>query len=106
MDKKMLNTISEFELADGRVVQMTLTYFSLLQLKSKKKGVYDRYNAVMVQGPKEELDNVLILYTAYLCANIKNDDECLSEMEFLELMPISREYVGAVLGNLLNPKKK
>lgn len=104
MEKKtMLNTVYDFELANGEVVKMTLRFYSLYQLKSKNKGAYEKYNKIMTKGPQEELDNVTILYTAYLCANI--DAECMGEVEFLQLMPDDREYIGEVLSALIHPKK-
>ncbi len=107
MDKKMIpNTIVDFELADGTKVKMTLTFYSLYLLKSKNKNAYERYNKIMVKGPQEELENCTVLYTAYLCANIKEFETCMSELEFLELMPTDREYVGNTLTSLIAPKKK
>ena len=106
MNKKMLNTVRDFELADGTVVQMTLNYYALYQLKPKKKSIYERYNKIMTRGPEEELENVTILYTAYLCANVHNIDECMDEMTFLTLMPENRQYIGEVISELINPKKK
>lgn len=105
-NKKMLNTVADFELADGTVVKTTLTYYSLYQLKAKAKGVYERYNKIMTKGPQEELENVTILYAAYLCANVKDIESCMSEIEFMQLMPTDREYIGEVLGALIHPKKK
>lgn len=106
MEIKKLNTVQDFELANGTVVKMTLTYYSLYQLKTKKKNVYERYNQIMVQGPKEELDNVTILYTAYLCANLNNIDECMSDIEFMQNMPQDRKYVANILTALTGPQKK
>lgn len=107
MDKKMIpNTVVEFELADGSVVKMTLTFFSLYQLKGKNKVAYEKYNKIMTRGPQEELENCTVLYTAYLCANVADAENCMSELEFLELMPVDREYVGNILQSLINPKKK
>ena len=106
MDEKKLNTVYNFELEDGEVVQMTLRYYSLYQLKSKNKKAYDRYNSIMVKGPQEELENVTILYTAYLCANLDRIDECMTELEFMQRMPDDREYAGNILKSLINSKKK
>ena len=106
MDTKNLNTVYNFELADGTTVQMTLRYFNLYQLKSKNKQAYAKYNKIMIKGPEEELENVTILYTAYLCANLDKIDECMTEMEFLQRMPEDREYIGEILQSLINSKKK
>lgn len=105
-NKKMLNTVADFELADGTTVKLTLTFYSLYQLKAKAKGIYERYNKIMTKGPQEELENVTILYTAYLCANVKDIESCMSEIEFMQLMPVDREYVGNILSELIRPKKK
>ena len=106
MAEKNLNTVYNFELADGEIVQMTLRYFNLYQLKSKNKQAYTNYNKIMIKGPEEELENVTILYTAYLCANLANIEMCMTEMEFLQRMPEDREYIGEILQSLINSKKK
>lgn len=105
MDKKRLNTTIDFELMDGSVVKLTLAFYALYQLKSKNKSIYERYNKIMVTGPKEELENITILYTAYLCANVANVEDCMSEIEFLQNVPCDRELIGNVLGQLISPKK-
>lgn len=106
MAEKNLNTVHNFELADGEIVQMTLRFFNLYQLKSKNKHAYEKYNKIMIKGPQEELENVTILYTAYLCANLADIEMCMTEMEFLQRMPEDREYISNILTRLINSKKK
>ena len=106
METKNLNTVYNFELDDGEKVEMTLRFYNLYQLKSKNKQAYEKYNKIMIKGPQEELENVTILYTAYLCANLANIDECMTEIEFLQRMPEDREYIGGILQSLINSKKK
>lgn len=106
MADKKLNTVYDFELDDGSVVQMTLRYYSLYLLRGKNKAAYEKYNKIMMRGPQEELENITILYTAYLCANLDKIEECMSELEFMQLVPDNREYTGAILNDLLNSKKK
>lgn len=106
MNKKALNTTCEFELADGSKVKMTLAFYALYQLKAKNKSLYERYNKIMVNGPQEELDNVVILYTAYLCANMANFEGCMSEVEFMQNMSNDRMQVKETLENLVSAKKK
>lgn len=105
IDKKIPSTVYDFELADGTTVKMTLRYYSLYLLKSKDKQAYEKYNKIMSKGPQEEIENVTVLYTAYLCANLENIEECMSEMEFLMNMPDNREYVNKILSSLIYPKK-
>ena len=105
-ENKQINTTFDFELVDGTVVQLTLRYISLYQLRGKNRAAYDKYNRIMMKGPQEELENVTVLYTAYLCANLTKIDECMTELEFMDLMPADREYVGTVLQGLIVGKKK
>lgn len=80
---EMKNTYYEFPFEDGDSVKMTLAYYFLYQLKGVNKGVYDRYNQLMTKGIKEEIDMITVLYAAYLCANITDVKNCMSEEEFM-----------------------
>lgn len=107
MDKKMLNTTYDYELADGTTVKMTLAFYKLLQLKNKNKSLYERYNKAMVKqakGEYDELDNITLLYAAYVCENLEQSD-LLSEEDFFMLCGSDREQVGKALQQLTNPKK-
>ena len=100
------NTYVDFELEDGTTVKLTLQFYRLYMLKNtNKKAVYDRYNKINAEGFKEELDMVDVLYTAYLCANVKEIDTCMTREEFLMNMPVDREYIGDTYNMLVNPKK-
>lgn len=106
MDKKMLNTTYDFELADESTVKLTLTFYALYQLKRKNKPLYERYNKIMVnqsKGNYDELENIEILYTAYLCANMSCDN-LLTEEEFIMLCGTDRQAIGRALEHLLKPK--
>ena len=108
MEKKMLNTYYDFKLADGSVVKMTMNFYFLLQLKNKNKGLYERYNKTITkQSAKnyeyDELDNMLILYTAYCCANLSAEN-LMSEEEFLMACSSDRKIVGEAITALLTPK--
>ena len=100
------NTYVDFELEDGTTVKLTLQFYRLYMLKNtNKKAVYDRYNKINAEGFKEELDMVDVLYTAYLCANVKEIDTGMTREEFLMNMPVDREYIGDTYNMLVNPKK-
>lgn len=107
MSKKK-NTLYDFELETGEIVKLTLTYIGLYKLKAKNKATYDAYNAIMVKGPKEELDNMQILYTAYLCGLIDqngNTDVAMGFEEFLSEVTPDREYINNTIKALIAPKK-
>jgi hypothetical protein len=107
MDNKKLNTTYDFELEDGNVVKLSLSFYSLYKLRSDNKALYERYNRIMANNAKgnfEELDSVFILYTAYVCANI-DDANKLNEEEFILRCGSDRDAVSKALGVLINPKK-
>lgn len=106
MDYKKLHTVREFELADGSKIKLSLAFYLLYQLRSKRKDIYDKYNKIMQKGPEEELQSITVLYTAYLCANLSNLDECMDEETFLMLIPDDRKTLGLTVKELVNPKKK
>ena len=108
MDAKMLNTYYEFPLADGTTAKLTLNFYFLYQLRNKDKSLYDRYNRIINNQSKkdyvyDEIDNMEILYTAYCCANMDNEN-MLSEEEFLMLCGGDRKAVGTAIKALLAPK--
>lgn len=105
--KKMLNTTYDFELADGSTVKLTLAFYHLYQLKAKNKALYEKYNKIMSaqsQNHYDDLENIAILYTAYCCANLNNDD-LMTEEEFMMACGSDRAAVGNALKALINPKK-
>lgn len=108
MDTKMLNTTYDYKLADGSKVKMTLNFYYLYQLRSKNRSLYDRYNSILTNQSKkdylyDEIDNMEILYTAYCCANLDNEN-LLSEEDFLMLCGSDRNEVGKAIKALLAPK--
>lgn len=108
MDNRKLNTTYDFELADGSVVELTLAFYKLYQLRSKNKALYERYNKIMSNNAKggvvEELDTIAVLYTAYVCANMSKD-ELMNEEEFMMLCGSDRVAVNNAVEHLITPKK-
>ena len=78
-------------------------------LKSKNRTLYDRHNKIMARmgnrknDEYDEIDSVLILYTAYVCAHL-NDESIMTEEEFLIKCGSDRKAVGAAVKALLQPK--
>lgn len=108
MDAKMLNTYYDFQLADGSTAKLTLNFYYLYQLRNKNKSLYNRYNKILNEQSKkdyvyDEIDNMEILYTAYCCANMDNEN-ALSEEDFFLLCGSDRKAVGTAIKALLAPK--
>ena len=105
---KPLNTIYEFEFQDGDKVGMTLTFYALLQLKTKKKHLYQKYANVMTamnKGNSDELDSITLLYVAYVCAHM-DEENVMSEEEFIIKCGFDREAVGKAAQALTTAKKQ
>ena len=102
----MVNTVVEFTLMDDSVVKMTLTYARLYKVRAENKEVYDRYNKIMMEGSKDEFDNLFLLYTAYLCGLIGTDETPMSYEDFMEAVPPNRREVQTAIRKLVYPTKK
>lgn len=105
MDKNALSTGYTFEFEDGTTCQMCLSFIRLKRLAGKNKALYERHQKVMMNGSKDELDTLTVLYAAYVCANMDSAD-LMSEDEFLEKCGSDRVVVNEALGALTNPKNR
>lgn len=105
MEKKM-NTTIDFEFCDGTKAKMTLTFYALYQLKAKNKSLYERYNRVMT-NPKatDELDMITVVYTAYVCANM-SEENLMTEEEFMMKCGSDRIAIRDAVQSLTQPKKQ
>lgn len=107
MDNRMLNTTYDFPLIDGSTVKLTLAFYYLYQLRSNHRDLYDRYNKIMQNTQKNEvdiLDMVTVCYVGYMCAHL-NDENILSEEEFYMMCGSDMNEVGKAMNHLVNPKK-
>lgn len=104
---KKLNTIIEFEFCDGTTAKMTLQFYALYQLKTKDKKLYEKYSAIMAK-PRitDELEMITIMYTAYVCANLDNYEDIMSEVEFMILCGSDRSAINRAYRELTQPKKQ
>lgn len=105
MDKSALATTYKYTFEDGSTCEMTLAFIRLKRLSSKNRHLYDAYNKIMVNGPKEELEMMTVLYAAYVCANLDSEN-LLTEDEFIEKCGSDRQAVREALERLINPKKR
>lgn len=71
-----------YKLLDGQEVDMELTLEGLYELKEVKKEEYEKINKILLNGVTDVFEQITILYTAYLCANINNVNNCMTYEEF------------------------
>lgn len=102
----MVNTVVEFTLMDDSVVKLTLTYARLYKVRAENKEAYDRYNKVMMEGSKDEFDNLFLLYTAYLCGLVGTGETTMSFEDFIEKVPPNRKEIQTAIRRLVYPVKK
>lgn len=103
-----LNTNYMFEFEDGTTAALTLTFYKLYQLKTKNKALYDRYNTIMGnsgKGKYDELETLEILYIAYLCANL-DEENVMTNEEFMIKCGCDRFAVADAFKALTQPKKQ
>ena len=105
MDKSALSNGYTFEFEDGTTCQMCLSFIRLKRLAGKNKALYERHQKIMINGSKDELDTLTVLYAAYVCANIDSSD-LMTEDEFIEKCGSDRVVVNEALGALTNPKNR
>lgn len=103
---EMKNTFYDFTFEDGGSVKMTLAFYHLYQLKNINKGLYERYNKIMTTGAKEEIEMITVLYAAYVCANITDVGNCMSEDEFMIKCGSDRYAVRNAVEALTKAKKR
>ena len=105
MDKNAMSTAYEFEFFDGSTTTMTLAFIKLKMLASKNKKLYDRYMQIMTGGGKDEFDTLTVLYAAYVCAHL-NEEDILTEDEFIEKCGTDRYALNDAVMMMTNPKKR
>lgn len=105
MDKTALTTGHTFEFYDGTTCQMSLAFIQLKRLASKNKTLYTRCQNIMTNGGKDEFDSLTVLYAAYVCANM-NEENILTEDEFIEKCGTDRQAVADAYTAMTTPKKQ
>lgn len=105
MDKTALTTGYDFEFYDGSTCHMSLAFIQLKKLSNKNKNLYERCQKIMAVGGKDEFDTLTVLYAAYVCGNLDNEN-LLTEDEFIEKCGCDRYALNDALQALTNPKKR
>lgn len=100
------NTFIDYTLIDGTTVKLTLAFYLLKQLESKNPSLSDRYYKTTSKKQSElrDIDTVTIIYTAYCCANLDNE-ELMDEDVFMILMGGDRLSMNGIVQRLVGAKK-
>lgn len=72
----------KYKILDGQEIELELTLDALYKLKEKRNDDYLRINNILLNGVRDIFEQITILYTAYLCANIEKLDTCMNYEEF------------------------
>lgn len=100
------NTYQDFELENGEVVKLTLTFGRLNLLKSVNNELYNKFNNVLYGKSEDMLDTIAMLYVAYWCANYTVGGTLYNEQEFFDLVPFDMAKIKNAFDTLTQPKKK
>lgn len=100
------NTFVDYTLIDDSTVKLTLAFALLKMLEKKNPDLVNRYFKITAKKQHEatEFDMVVMLYTAYACANLDNP-EMLDEETFMILMGSDRLSLRRVFNQLMGAKK-
>ena len=104
-------TFYDFELNDGRIVQVTRNFAGLYKLRAYNPDLYrltQRFTQKSKNDPADDVEMAEVIYGAYVTAMVIDDrqDDMLTLEEFLELMPADMEAVGNILEKLFGTKGK
>lgn len=99
------NTYVPYVLIDGTEVKLTLAFYLLKLLEGKNPDLVDRYYKLSSKKDMRDLDMITVLYTAYCCANIDNDD-MMDEETFMILVGSDRLSMKGLMNQLMGAKKK
>ena len=69
---KAINGTVDFEMADGSISKLTITWGLLMRVRSCSKGDYERFSKIVAQGiGGDVLKALTLVYCGYLCAYIQ-----------------------------------
>ena len=101
----MKNTYQELKLTNGETVKLTLNFARLLAVKNKRPKLYEDLMRILQYKDFDIVfDSLKVLYVGYLCARV-NDDEVMTEEEFMELVPFDLEKINILAGKLIQGGK-
>ena len=106
----MESNIIKMQGNDGKEYALTLSFAKLYKLEKARPEEAQRYfencGHFDIQNKSEienELEIIRVIYTAYLCAHL-DEDNVMSYEEFLEIVPTNRNTIGTIYATLLFPK--
>ena len=101
----MKSTYQELELIDGTKVKLTLNFARLLRIKNRDPKFYDDLMRILQYKDFVVIfDTIRVLYAGYLCAKGEND-EVLTEEQFMDLVPFNLENNDRLAGKLIRGGK-
>ena len=103
--EKINSNIECITMNDGNEVELSMTFWRLMQLKGNKEYKADVEAAMAVLSSKDVdfLEWAKFVWVAYLCENTQPQ---YTRTEFLKQLPFDLEAIGNVVTALTTSKKK
>ena len=101
------NTYFKLKMETDEIIDVTLNFYRLYQLKTKNPDAYSKYFKITSKGLEDEFSVWQVIYTGYLCAHIDDDELEYPDFEsFLMDVPYSRDAMWNCYLSLMGNKKK
>ncbi|MCM1115676.1 MAG: hypothetical protein NC397_09290 [Clostridium sp.] len=84
-------------LENDLVVNCSLGFAALKNLRHKDKGLYDLANTTLAKGVQNITDTSKLIYASYLAVN----EDAMSENEFFEVLPDSYGQQSEILRTII-----
>ena len=101
------NTFFKLKMETDEIIDVTLNFYRLYQLKTKNPEAYKAYFAVTSKGLEDEFSVWQVIYTGYLCAHLDDEELQYPDFEsFLQDVPYSRTDMWNCYLSLMGDNKK
>lgn len=101
-----MNDYVEFELTNGMVVKLSISFAKLKLLKSVDNELYQAWVDFSNGKKTEIIDLPQFIFIAYWCANYGGIEPIMQQSQFESLVPFDLNLLKRTFNLLMYPKKK
>ena len=97
----MKNVCEKLKLNNDEEVTLSISFAKLLMVRNQNEELYDRFMKILQKREFDIIfDSLTVLYVGYLCEHL-NDNEKLSEVDFMDLMPFDIGKINIIASKLI-----